>query len=348
MTFVTILVAIIILSVVMLSHELGHFIACKICKVKVEEFGLGFPPRAVKLFKKGETLYSLNWIPFGGFNKILGEDEASKDSRSYNNQSVLKRIFIASGGIIFNLLLAWLIFTIWIWVISGTKVANFVAIVEVEKNSAAEIAGIKSNDIILDVNKNEMKSIIDLQAFNLEHKGQEVTYTLMHQNNRIEKKVTLGSGDAPLGVSLAETGGEVPKVVWYKAPWEALKEMWIITEVTFIYLWKTIISLFGFGQKMSFEMVGPIGMVGVISQTSFLGYSFLLRLAGLISLGLGIFNILPIPAVDGGKLFFLNLELIFRRKIFKDEHENTIHGIGFLVLIGLSILIAYLDIMRLR
>ncbi len=343
----TIIIGIIILSLVILVHEFGHFFAAKICGIKVEEFGFGFPPRAVKLFKKNGTLFSLNWIPFGGFNKILGEEGGSKDPGAFCNKSVWARIFVASAGIIANLILAWVLLTIWFWVINFVEIPNYVAIVSVNNNSAAEQAGIKANDLIISVNNQKVSTPEELSTITKANIGKVVTIALKHDGKDTTKNVTLSQdATAPLGVSLTQTGGEKPNIKWYLAPVESVKEMYAVMALTVDYLISAIHSLFG-GVKVDFQLSGPVGVVAFVAQTAAIGWFFLIRLAAIISLGLALFNIFPIPAVDGGRLVFLWLEAIFGKRVVKENHENIIHGIGFIALIILSLIIVYFDIKRL-
>lgn len=343
----TIIIGIIILSLVILIHELGHFFAAKICGIKVEEFGIGFPPRAAKLFRKNGTLYSLNWIPFGGFNKILGEEGGSKDPSAFCNKNVWARIFVASGGIIANILLAWILLTIWFWVINFVEIPNYIAIVSVSENSAAQLAGIKANDLIITINNQKVSTPEELSAITKSNIGNEITVTLKHDGKDITKNVTLSSdANAPLGISYTQTGGEKPNIKWYVAPVESVKEMYAVVAMTLEYLWQAVHSLFG-GAKVDFQLSGPVGVVAFVAQTAAIGWFFLIRLAAIISLGLALFNIFPIPAVDGGRLVFLWLEAIFGKKLVKEQHENIIHGIGFIALILLSLIIVYFDIKRL-
>lgn len=347
MLIITIIIGIIILSIIILAHESGHFFAAKMSGVKVEEFGFGFPPRLCKLFKKGETLYSLNWIPFGGFNKILGEEAGSKDPRAFCNKSVWRRIFIASAGIIANLFLAWCLFTIWFLIVPRVNLPDYVAIVEVNANSAAEKAGLKANDLILEINNVKLHNVQELTQFTKTHLGQEADFLIRSQGKDATKKIKLDqNSDAPLGVGLAETGGVKPDIKWYQAPIYAFGEMYAVVSLTIVYLFKGIVSLFG-GPKVPFEISGPVGAVAFISQTVSVGWLFLIRLAAVISLGLAIFNILPIPAVDGGRLAFLWPEAVLGKKIIHPDHENTIHAVGFIILIILSLVIVYFDISRL-
>lgn len=346
MVVLNIIIGIIILSIIVLIHEAGHFFACKLMGVKVEEFGLGFPPRALKLFKKNGTLYSLNWIPFGGFNKILGESETCADKRAFCNQNVWKRIFIASGGIILNLILAWVLLSVWFGILPHVNVPNYVAIVQVEKNSLAEQNSLRANDFIIKVNGQNVTTAEQVSSLIGSSHGKDLTLIIKHQGKEETKIINIpNDSSAKLGIAMAETGGEIINYKWYQSPILAAQEIWAITVVTFVYLWSAIVSLFG-GAKVAFELSGPVGIVAFISQTAAIGWIFVLRLCAIISLGFALCNILPIPAVDGGRLLFLWLEAAFGKKIVNDNVENIIHGVGLLLLIILSLFIVYMDITR--
>jgi len=348
MLIITILIGIIILSLVILAHEFGHFFAAKMSGVKVEEFGLGIPPRICRLFKKGETVYSLNWIPFGAFNKILGQEEKSRDPRAYCNKGVWTRIFIVGAGIGANIILAWILLTVWFWLAPVINLPNYVVVVKVEPNSSAERVGLEPNDLILKIDNFQPKKVTDVSSFTRAHQGEEVELLIKHRGKKETKKIKLAENSpAPLGVVLAETNGENLAIKWYQAPWLALKEMYTVVVFTFSYIISAFASLFG-GPKVSFELTGPIGIVAFISQTVSVSWLFLIRLTAIISLGLAFINFLPIPAMDGGHLFFLGLEAGLGKKVISHEHEKIIHTFGFIFIIILSIIIAYLDIVRLK
>lgn len=346
MTILAILAGIIILSIILLVHEFGHFFAAKITGVKVEEFGLGFPPKAVKLFSWGETLFTLNWIPFGGFNKILGEDEKSKDPRAFCNKSAGVRFFIASGGILANLIFAWILLTVWFWILPYIQIPNYVAIIQVDPGSPAQVADLKPNDLIVQIDNTKLQTPELVSEYTQNHKGQEINLEIKRQGKIIDKKIVLGNSEHPLGVAMSETGNEKVAIKWYQAPYLALKEMWAVTYLTFYYVGQFFVGLFHKTKTAGFELSGPVGIVASISQIAYLSWLLLIRVAALISLGLGLFNILPIPAVDGGRLFFIGMEKIFGKKVIRSEHENAIHAVGFIILIILSLLIVYLDVRR--
>ncbi len=346
MVVLNIIIGILLLSIIVIIHELGHFLACKLTGVKVEEFGLGFPPRALKLFKKNGTLYSLNWIPFGGFNKILGESEVCSDKHAYCNQSVWKRIFIASGGIILNLLLAWILLSVWFGILPHIKIPNYVAIVQVEKNSLAEQNELRANDFITKINGQDITKTEQVSNFIASSHGKDLAITIKHRGKDEIKTIAIPTdSSAKLGIAMSETGGEVMSYKWYQVPILAIQEIWTITVVTFQYLGSAIASIFG-GAKVAFELTGPVGIVAFISQTAAIGWIFVLRLCAIISLGFALCNILPVPAVDGGRLLFLWLEAIFGKKIVNDNVENIIHATGLILLIVLSLFIVYMDIVR--
>lgn len=346
MLLITILISVLVLSLVVIVHELGHFFACKLTATKVEEFGLGFPPRAVKLFKKGETLYSLNWIPFGGFNKILGEEQKNKDPRAFCNKNVWQRMFISVAGILANIIFAWFILTIWFWFLSSVTLPNNVAVVEVMAGSAAQEVGLKSGDLIIQAEEQVFQKIEDLTSFTQQHKGEEVNFVIKRNGKEFDQKIKLSDNtEAPLGVSLAETGGEFPKIVWWQVPLEALKEMGSIIVLTVVYVGKLIASLFG-GEKVPFQLAGPVGIVAFSSQVISLGWIYILRLMAVLSLALALTNLLPIPAADGGHLVFRGLEVVWGKRVVKHEAEATIHYLGFILLLILLVLITYNDVVK--
>jgi len=346
----TLLIAIIafifILSFLFITHELGHFLVAKRVGIPVVEFGLGFPPRLLK-WKKGETLYTINLIPFGAFVKILGDDNPQDPNpKSFWKQSLGKRFLTAGGGIASNLFWAWFILTIALWIAAILPARNFVLIQEVNKNSPAFSAGIKSGDLLIRGNGQVFKKSEEVTQFTKSHRGEEVEIVIRRFGKEVKKRIRLSNdSEAPLGIVMVDvSSGE--KIAFWKAPMRAIITLGEQIYITAAYLGKALVSIF-VGPKVPFEVGGPVAVWGWVYQFSAMGFLYLFWLAASLSLALGFFNLLPLPALDGGRLAFLALEKIFGKKIVKPETENAIHGVGFIVLIGLSILIAYKDVLRL-
>ncbi len=366
MLILTIVLFIAILSILVLVHELGHFYVAKKNGVKVEEFGLGYPPRICGWYKSSktgkwrffwgnnndcrkdisDTVYSINYIPLGGFNKLLGEDEEIKSKDSFSEKPAWIRFKIIIAGVILNFLLAWILFSVWLWLVPA-NITNNVIVTGVEKESVAAEAGLKQNDFIIKVNGEKLENGDQLGEFTSEHKGQEVTITIKKYNKEEYLRVKLSDGEHPLGISMADTGGEVQKYPWYLVPLVALEEMVAIIWISLSFIWQLILSVFTDVQAPTEAVSGPVGIFVFLYQTVYFGWLYVLKFAALLSLALAFFNILPIPALDGGRLAFIIPEIIFKKKVVAEKIENTIHIGGFFILIALIILVTYNDIVKL-
>ncbi len=346
MLILSIFAFIVILSFVFISHEYGHFVAAKIAKVPVLRFGIGFFKPIFK-WKKKETQYSINVLPFGAFVDVLGLDTPKDENKnSYWKQSVFKRFLIASFGVLFNFIFAWILLTISLWIFAIFPPKSFVMIQDVKKGSPAEITGLKQGDIIVSANGEVFKTAEQISQFTQSHKNQEINLKIKRSGKETDKQIKLSEDvEAPLGVSMADAGVE-EKVAFYKAPLIALEVLGAAVYATFAYLGRAVASVFTH-VKVPLEVSGPVGVYGIVSQFTSLGFVYLLRISAFLSLGVGIFNLLPIPALDGARIIFLILEKIFGKKVIKPETENTIHSVGFMFLIAIMILITYNDITRL-
>lgn len=349
MLFLTIVIFILILGALIFVHEFGHFAAAKICKVKVEEFGFGFPPKIFGI-KRGETVYSLNWIPLGGFVKMLGEEKESKSPRSFNMQSIPKRLFIIIAGVTMNYLMAIVILTIgfsigMLPIISnptdlGGAQSTEVIIAGTIKNSPAEKAGLIAGDIVTG-----FSSIGDLQNYTKEHKGEKVDLNIIRSHQKELISINLSDNvDTPMGVALVQA--TKVKLPFFKALKTAFTESGKTIEAIFKFLYKFFHDLFT-GKKVANEVAGPVGIFTITKQAVKLGFTYVLQFMALLSINLAVMNILPFPALDGGKMLFLVAEGIRGKRVVRMELENLIHWIGFTILIALIILITYNDIMRL-
>lgn len=334
------LILLIGLSLTILIHEAGHFLAAKYFGLKVEEFGFGFPPR---IFAKryGETEYSVNWLPFGGFVKIFGEDreEAAHDSaRSFASQNFFVRTAVLVAGVAMNFVLGWVLISI-IYMV-GT--ASAVVVSEVQANSPAAGAGIMQGDVI----KN-FSTVAGFINYVNAHQGQDITVLVMRNKEAKEihatPRVNPGPGEGALGVGLVEAG--TARRGFFRSIYDgfstALSLMWFVV-LSFYSLVKGLI----FGAPVLGSVVGPVGIFGMAEQVGQLGLIYVVQLIALISLNLAVMNVLPFPALDGGRLFFLFLEKVSGRPLPR-RFERSANTIGFIVLFLLMIVITAQDVGRL-
>lgn len=357
-----------LLSILVFVHELGHFLVAKWSGVFVEEFGFGLPPR---IFGKrfGETVLSLNWLPIGGFVKLFGEDEATDTEylevqkklgvkfpanflreRSFQAKSKKARALILSAGVIMNLFLAIGITSVLLTL--GVKEPTGVVMVEkVVVSSPAEKAGLKEGDVIASIDSSNtspkgLKTPKELIEFINEHKGQEVTMTIVRDEKELfltavpRKEVPTGEG--PLGVAITDLA--LHKYSWKEAPLKAVIINATRAKEMFVSLGQTVWKLVTF-QKLTADVAGPIGIAQVTGQAVKFGWQAVLELASILSLNLAIINILPIPALDGGRLLFVFLEKILGKRV-KPAFERSTHQVGMIVLLALILLVSVNDIMR--
>lgn len=355
----TIITFLIILLVLVLSHEFGHFLFAKLAKVKVEEFAFGFPPRLLSI-RRGETKYSFNLLPLGGYVKIFGEEgDEANEPRSFSGQKFATKVLIIAAGVLFNFLLAYILFTSGF--IIGTPIplsdddashSASIQITEVQSGSPAELAGLEPGDRIMSLvgQDNEGISVFrvsDVQNFIRENKGQEISMNYARRGEVYEIKVTprveVKEGEGALGIAMIRTG--IQKLGFLGS----LKEGFITTvDITRA----TTFALFGFFKELftgrsSFDGVsGPIGIVNLVGDFSRFGVIFLIQLTALLSINLALINIIPFPGLDGGRIFFLLLEKI-KGSPFHWKITRTVHAAGFAALIAMMILVTYHDILRL-
>ena len=378
----TILIFIVTLLILVVIHELGHFLVAKKFNIKVEEFGFGIPPRAWGK-KVGETLVSINWLPFGGFVRLLGEDLPAgrlangkfiEDPRSFAAQTVGKRMAVVVAGVLMNLFLAWLLFYIVLGFqgfklqlplivehqFLGVTQKNETAVIVqgVMPGSPAEVAGLHSGEKIKKINGLEIKTNAELIEKTKKAAGEEIQLTISNLKNNNQREVTLiprenpPKGEGPLGVSLAQF--QIANLQ-YETPMQKVLAGPVHSINIIAYSGKIIGLLVGESFKtgklepVSQTVAGPVGITNVVnsilteSKDPLLPY---LDFVAALSLNLAVFNVLPIPALDGGRLFFLMYEAVTRRKV-KAEVEKWIHTIGMVLLLSLMLLITFSDIKKL-
>jgi regulator of sigma E protease len=340
----TIVVGLVVLSVLVLVHELGHFIAAKACGVWVEEFGIGYPPRIFGK-KRGETIYSVNWIPFGGFNKLSGEVDPSAP-RSLAGKSIAVRLLVLSGGIMMNLLLPFVLLSV-AFMVPHNVVVGQVVVQEVAPASPAAVAGIKPGDTLLSLNGRELASVGDLSRQVQLNLGREVTIDIKHSDGTMGEVRLIPRWRPPAGQGAIGTLSQTVNaaIVSESYPfWQAIPRG-VVTCWESLVLYKNGIIGMIIG-TVPVVMTGPVGIVQVTGEVAQAGTSPVLELAAFISIALAITQLLPFPALDGGRIFFVILEWARRGKRVSPKVEAMVHSVGFAVLIALMVAITYQDIIR--
>ncbi len=334
------------LSVLVLVHEFGHMFAAKISGVKVEEFGLGLPPRIIGK-KFGDTIYSINWLMIGGFCKLYGEDGDGKGNVAFNNKNPWQKLLIVCGGVLMNVVLAVLIFSIVYSILGVPKETEKVKIIGVSKNSPADMAGLKEEDIIIKVAEMSVKNPADLTKEISSYKGKKVALTVNNLENVVEIEVRENppEGEGSIGVVISNT--EMIKAPWYRfyeGVGAGFKEAYFWGKIIFKGVFDMIAGLFK-GQIPK-DVSGPIGMFEATSSIKEKqGLLAVIHFFGIVSVNLAIVNMLPFPALDGGRIVFVLYEIIFRRKV-NQKIEMIVNNIGMLLLLTLILMITIGDIKR--
>jgi regulator of sigma E protease len=361
----TVVIFIAVLVVLIVVHEFGHFVVAKLSGMRVDEFGIGYPPRLIG-FTYGETEYTLNALPFGGFVKIYGEDEPElKDGVTGRAFGAKPRILQAAtlvAGIAMNLLLAYVLITATL--LMGTPQALTaeqlttakdvqLIIAEVMPGSPAETAGIKAGDAIVSVSGNKTQfSGTDGTAFSA-YMSSDTTktpleFSLIRNGNPLTLTATPMTGVTGadptrpvLGVSVAPVG--IIPVSWTQAPLQSAELTWEVTKETTVALVQFFGNIVTFKANLA-DVSGPIGIAGAVGGAAHQGLAALLSISAIISINLAVINLLPIPALDGGRLVFVLIEAITRKPI-KSSVAQAINGVSFILLVILMIVVSGHDIL---
>ncbi len=352
-----------------LVHEFGHFIAARRNGVEVEEFGVGFPPKVWSIKRKSGLVISVNALPLGGFVRLKGEHDADTHNGSFGAASLWAKVKIMLAGVAMNLLTAFMLLTLLallgmpklvenqFTVASDTKVARQeVRIASVESGSPAAIAGLQDGDKILAVGGYSVQAVEELMQATKMSQGSkvEVVYERGGERRthavqlRAEAEVEASKNTAnPKGYLGVEPGEYILQRSTWSAPIVAAGLIKQFTVLTFQGLGNIFANLFqGNAQKAGEQVSGPVGIFAILKNGSNLGYQFILMIIAIISLTLAIMNILPIPALDGGRLFVTLLYRIIKRPL-TEKTEDRIHGTAFMILIALFMLVTVVDIKRL-
>lgn len=355
----TIVTFIFVLGLLVFVHELGHFLAAKKAGAKVEEFGFGFPPRIFGV-KKGETIYSINWIPLGGFVKILGEDgENKKDPRSFSAQTFPWKVIILIAGVTMNMLLAIVLlsFGFMIGLPQPTDVDlgetarirdERIAVYPSSENSPAAEAGINQGDQIKQINGTEITEVQQLIDEINANQGQETTFLIARGNEEFEVTATPREnppeGEGSLGVIPIKTG--IVSYPFFESIWKGFEATFGLTAAIIIGFADLLGRLFS-GSGAGADLAGPVGIAAMTGQAARLGFAYVLQLTVLLSINLAILNILPFPALDGGRLLLVVVERI-RKKPLNQKLEHIIHASGFALLLLLMLVVTFRDVWKFR
>ncbi len=333
------LVAVIVFLVLIVIHEFGHFIAAKLFGVKVNEFAVGFGP---KLFSKQgkETLYRFNLVPFGGYCAMEGEDETSQDKRAFCNQKAWKRLIITAAGAIFNLLLGLLLVAI---ILSSNKMFTTNIVAQFDENAISQQSGLAVNDEIIEIDGRKIYSYMDLSyAFTAVDDGKLDILVKRDGKKVLLKDVTFNTETVD-GISYVDLDF---KVYGQKKTLGSFISHTFKT--TFSYcrvVWFSLVDLIS-GKYGISAVSGPVGVTATIGSAAKESLLNLLPIMALITVNLGVFNLLPVPALDGGRIFFIFVEMIIRKPIPK-KFEGIVHGVGLALLLLIMLLITFKDIIAL-
>ncbi len=366
----TIIVFILVLVALIVVHEFGHFVAAKWSGMKVDEFGIGYPPRAWA-FRKGETEYSLNWLPFGGFVKIYGEDEQDRveatpeSARAFGSRPRILQALVLIAGIAMNIVFAWILLSATLAMgttraLSPEEVATArdvsLIVAEVLPGSPADQSGLDRGDTILAITGTdrtyEGASPDEFTAFVSSQKQGTPLVIQARTLDGTEKEVSVtpkagviaADPERPaLGVAVAPIG--IATVAWWEAPWKGAELTWEITKETTVGLSKFFYGLATLTADLS-QVSGPIGIAGAVGTASSHGFAALLSLTAIISINLALINLIPIPALDGGRLLFVAIEAIIRRPL-PAYATRAVNTVGFGMLILLMVVVTASDVFKL-
>ncbi|MDE6904396.1 MAG: RIP metalloprotease RseP [Lachnospiraceae bacterium] len=339
------IIAIILFSIIILFHELGHFLFAKRAGIRVNEFCLGMGPTLVGI-TKGETKYSIKLLPFGGACLMEGEDADSQDARAFGAKSVWARISVVAAGPVFNFIMAF-VFAVILLAFAGY---DRPVVLDVMEGYPAQEAGLKAGDVIKKINHKSVHFYREVSMYTMFHEGEELDVTYERDgekfNTVITPKFDEESGRYLMGLTgtYAREKGSIGETVIHG-----------VYEIKY-WIWTTLQSLkmLVTGQVGVNQMSGPVGIVKTIGDTYdesltdgyFYVFLNMLNFAILLSANLGVMNLLPLPALDGGRLVFLVIEAIRGKKV-DPEKEGMVHFVGIVLLMGLMVFVMFNDIRNL-
>ncbi|MDD5146446.1 MAG: M50 family metallopeptidase [Candidatus Pacebacteria bacterium] len=356
----TVVIIVLTLIILMALHEFGHFILAKWFKIPVEEFGIGYPPR-IWGKKIGDTIYSINWLPFGAFVKILGEDNDTDNPQSFAKQKIWKRALVLMGGVVSFWVIAAIIFSfiVSIWglpaqvddqdSVPGARVLISI----VAPKSPAEAVGLMPYDAIVAVRdaagqEQKIDKAEQVTIFTEAHKGQPIVLVVQRNGQiadfAVVPRVQHSENEGAIGIGLVRA--VVVKFPWYEAPYRGVVLTIQQTKFIAVTTAKAVASLIRGEQVIGLKLTGPVGVGSIMAQAMGSGINVYLTYVVMITIWMAIFNLLPIPALDGGRLLFLGIEAI-RRKAVSPKIEQSITGFFFLALVLLMAGVTIKDVIGL-
>ncbi len=367
----SIILFVVILAVLIVVHEFGHFLVAKLFGIRVDEFGVGYPPKALTLFTWMGTKFTLNWLPFGGFVKIFGENGMEPETTISSDSSASGKSFVAArrpaqalvllAGVTFNIIFAWILISLGFMVGLPTpvdSVANHsdvknahLVITTVSANSPALEGGLKSGDSITAVSteKATVKELTPeaVSAFIANHGEEKISvgYSRGKENGTVTMSPQEGiiPNRKAVGISMDIIG--TLSLPIHKALWEGAQTTGNLAVMTAAGLGTFIYDAFRGSSDFS-QVTGPVGIVGLVGDASRLGFVYLISFTAFISINLAVINLVPFPALDGGRLLFVIIESIKRSPI-SPKITNIANAAGFILLIGLMVLVTVHDVFKL-
>jgi len=371
--FLTIITFLVVLSLLVFVHEFGHFWTARKLGLKPREFGFGFKPRAVGIYKASDgtwkkvfgskevkdavdTIYSLNWLPLGGFVELGEDEEAGDDPNHFANKKPWERTAILLAGVTMNMILAFVLISVGYMIglpqtldhadAGDNIISSKVQVISVVENSPAKEAELKIGDIILSLDNQKINNTDILEKYTNENINKEISYKIRRGDEVLEKKIKpiLREETNQGGIGIGIVGTGIVKYSFFKAFWKGAVTTISLTGAilgAFYGLLKNIFTGHGVGA----DVAGPVGIAVLTGQVARMGFVYILQFAAMLSINLAIINALPFPALDGGRVLFIIIEKIKGGPV-KREIEGMFHYIGFALLMLLVLVVTFKDVAR--
>lgn len=342
-----------VLGLLVFVHELGHFLAAQWMNVEVEEFGFGYPPRLATLFERNGVKYTINLLPLGGFVRMVGEEGDFDKEGSLYQKRPWQRVVVLVAGPVVNLALAALILALVLW-LGAPQYHGPVTVKEVTPGTPAAQADLQAGDVIVSIAGQPIDSLEEVSRVISQHEGQQTEVTVQRNGDRFTREIMLRSpGNRPANqgaMGIVIELGSVKSITYNRLPWPLAAVQWVFRSVQLFLLMLVglgdlVLGWFTGAGMPGGSVAGPIGIAQLSGEAVRQGIRPLLNFTAFLSVNLGLLNLLPLPALDGGRLVFVFLEWI-RGKRIPPEREAVVHFIGMVVLIALMVVVSYFDLAR--